>query len=144
MGATAYCVSPACNDADVDVVQRLLQPLGSVVGPLPETMMDAVTAVSGSGPAYVFLLAEALAQAGREAGLPDDVAEVLARETVVGAGALLAESSLSAADLRQAVTSPGGTTAAALTVLAGDGGLPELLKRAVAAAAMRGAELARD
>lgn len=143
MGATAYSVSDACGDADVETVQRLLEPLGVVIGPLPETMMDAVTAVSGSGPAYVFFLVEALAQAGREAGLPDDVAEVLARETVVGAGALLGESPMPAADLRQAVTSPGGTTAAALGVLMGESGLSELMKKAVAAAAARGAELAK-
>lgn len=143
MGVTAYAVSDGCEPADCQAAARLLEPLGLVVGPLAEDQMDAVTAVSGSGPAYVFLLAEALADAGRAAGLPDDVAETLARETVVGAGALLGESPLSAVDLRLAVTSPGGTTAAALMVLMGEGGLPSLMRDAVAAAAKRGAELAK-
>ena len=82
--------------------------------------MDAVTAVSGSGPAYVFLLAEELARAGIEAGLPAELATKLARETVAGSGELLHRSELAAATLRQNVTSPGGTTAAALDVLMGE------------------------
>ena len=106
--------------------------------------MDAVTAVCGSGPAYVFLLAEALAAAGRAAGLGDATAAALARETVVGAGALLGQSVDAPGDLRKAVTSPGGTTAAALDVLLAPGGLPELIKRAVAAAAKRSAELSKE
>lgn len=143
MGVTAFALSKACGQVESLATARLLEPLGLVIGPLEETHMDAVTAVSGSGPAYVYLLAEALAEAGRAAGLPDAVATMLARETVVGAGALLGESPLSAGDLRHAVTSPGGTTAAALQVLTEQGGLPDLMKRAVEAAAKRGAELAK-
>ena len=89
--------------------------------------MDAVTAVSGSGPAYVFLLAEAMTKAGIAAGLPADLAARLARETVAGSGELLHRSPLDAATLRQNVTSPGGTTAAALEVLMGPGGFDELV-----------------
>jgi pyrroline-5-carboxylate reductase len=98
--------------------------------------------VSGSGPAYVFLLAEALAQAGTAAGLPADLAARLARATVAGSGELLQRSPLDAAVLRQNVTSPGGTTAAALDVLMGPGGLEPLVTKAVAAATRRSRELA--
>jgi pyrroline-5-carboxylate reductase len=104
--------------------------------------MDAVTAVSGSGPAYLFLLAEAITKAGIAAGLPADLASSLARETVTGSGELLHRSDLDAAMLRQNVTSPGGTTAAALEVLMGPGGFDELLTRAVAAATRRSRALA--
>jgi pyrroline-5-carboxylate reductase len=104
--------------------------------------MDAVTAVSGSGPAYVFLLAEALAQAGAAAGLPRDLAVTLARATVAGAGELLNRSPLDPAALRANVTSPGGTTAAALDVLMAAGGLEALMTKAVAAATRRSRELA--
>ena len=104
--------------------------------------MDAVTAVSGSGPAYVFLLAEAMTQAGIAAGLPAELAARLARETVAGAGELLRCSPLDAAALRENVTSPGGTTAAALGVLMGPGGFDTLLMQAIAAATRRGKELA--
>jgi pyrroline-5-carboxylate reductase len=104
--------------------------------------MDAVTAVSGSGPAYVFLLAEALAQAGAAAGLPPALAEKLARETVAGAGELLHRSPLDAATLRENVTSQGGTTAAALAVLMGQNGLMPLMEKAVTAATKRSRELA--
>jgi pyrroline-5-carboxylate reductase len=105
--------------------------------------MDAVTAVSGSGPAYVFLLAEELARAGVAAGLPAELARKLARETVAGSGELLHRSDLDAATLRQNVTSPGGTTAAALEVLMGPGGLQELMTRAIAAATARSRQLAK-
>jgi pyrroline-5-carboxylate reductase len=101
-----------------------------------------VTAVSGSGPAYVFLLAEALARAGVAAGLPEDLAAKLARETVAGSGELLHRSPLDASVLRQNVTSPGGTTAAALDVLMAPDGLDPLMIRAVAAATRRSRELA--
>jgi pyrroline-5-carboxylate reductase len=104
--------------------------------------MDAVTALSGSGPAYVFLLAEAMMQAGIAAGLPAALAARLARETVAGSGELLHRSPLDAATLRQNVTSPGGTTAAALEVLMGPGGFDTLLTRAIAAATRRSRELA--
>jgi len=104
--------------------------------------MDAVTALSGSGPAYVFLLAEAMAQGGTAAGLPLMLATALARATVAGSGELLYRSSLDAATLRQNVTSPGGTTAAALDVLTGSNGLASLMGRAIAAATARSRELA--
>ncbi len=104
--------------------------------------MDAVTALSGSGPAYVFLLAEAMTKAGIAAGLPAALAARLARETVAGSGELLRRSDVDAATLRQNVTSPGGTTAAALDVLMGPGGFDELLTKAIAAATRRGRELA--
>ncbi len=108
-----------------------------------EQQMDAVTAVSGSGPAYVFLLAEELARAGIAAGLPEALATKLARETVAGSGELLRRSDLTSATLRENVTSPGGTTAAALSVLMGDGGFQSLLTRAVAAATKRSKELSK-
>ena len=144
LGVTGFCLSSACGEPESRTAVSLLNALGRVIGPLDETEMDAVTAVSGSGPAYVFLLAEALAAAGRAAGLGEATAAVLARETVIGAGALLGQSRTDPADLRKAVTSPGGTTAAALDVLMAPGGLPELMKRAVAAAAKRGAELSKE
>lgn len=143
MGVTGYALSPKCGDAEKAATEKLLAPLGGVVGPLDEAQIDAVTAVSGSGPAYVFLLAEALEAAAKAAGLPDDVAAELARKTVIGAGALLAEGG-DPADLRKAVTSPGGTTAAALDVLMAPGAVPELMRKAVEAAAKRGAELSRE
>jgi pyrroline-5-carboxylate reductase len=144
MGATGFALSDACGDAESRVASSLLEPLGLVIGPLPESQMDAVTAVSGSGPAYVFLLVEALAAAGRSAGLGEETANALARETVIGAGALLGEFAESPADLRKAVTSPGGTTAAALEVLMAKDGMVELMRKAVEAAARRGAELAKE
>jgi pyrroline-5-carboxylate reductase len=130
------------SDAQRDLAHRLLAATGTVAWVEDETLMDAVTAVSGSGPAYVFLLAEALAQAGAAAGLPQPLAEKLARETVAGAGELLYRSALDAATLRENVTSPGGTTAAALEVLMGKDGLATLMKKAVAAATERSRKLA--
>src|SRR4029079_16607516 len=120
----------------------LLRAIGSVEWTGDETLLDAVTAVSGSGPAYVFLLAEELARAGVEAGLPAGLAAKLARETVAGAGELLHRSDLDAATLRQNVSSPGGTTAAALEVLMGPGGFDQLLTQAIAAATRRSRDLA--
>jgi pyrroline-5-carboxylate reductase len=124
------------------LAHRLLAATGAVEWISDETLMDAVTAVSGSGPAYVFLLAEALAQAGVAAGLPPELAGKLARETVAGSGELLHRSPLEAAVLRENVTSPGGTTAAALAVLMGPNGFATLLDQAVAAATARSCELA--
>jgi pyrroline-5-carboxylate reductase len=121
----------------------LLRATGSVEWVDDETLIDAVTAVSGSGPAYVFLLAEELARAGVEAGLPAELATKLARETVAGSGELLHRSDQSAETLRQNVTSPAGTTAAALSVLMGKDGLQQLMIRAVAAATARSKELAK-
>ena len=120
----------------------LLSAIGDVAEIDDEVLMDAVTAVSGSGPAYVFLLAEVMAAAGEKAGLPAELAAQLARQTVTGAGELLHRSDLDPATLRKNVTSPNGTTAAALSVLMGEPGMAELLERAVAAAAKRSRELA--
>ena len=128
--------------AQRNLAHRLLSATGAVEWIEDEVFMDAVTAVSGSGPAYVFLLAEVLAQAGAAAGLPPLLAEKLARETVAGSGELLHRSPLDAAALRENVTSPGGTTAAALEVLMGSNGLAPLMHRAVAAATARSRQLA--
>ena len=140
-------ISVLVANAHVSARQRklatdLLAAAGKVEWVNDEGLIDAVTAVSGSGPAYVFLLAEAMTKAGISAGLPADLAAKLARETVAGAGELLHRSDLDASILRQNVTSPGGTTAAALNVLMGPDGFDALLTKAVAAAAQRGRELA--
>jgi pyrroline-5-carboxylate reductase len=141
-------ITVAVPDVNVSAAQRatadaLLRATGAVEWVDDEALMDAVTAVSGSGPAYVFLLAEELARAGVAAGLPEALAVRLARDTVSGAGELLNRSDLPAATLRQNVTSPGGTTAAALSVLMGEDGFATLLTRAVAAATARSKELAK-
>jgi pyrroline-5-carboxylate reductase len=125
-----------------ELAHRLLAATGAVEWIGDEGLMDAVTAVSGSGPAYVFLLAESLARAGEKAGLPAGLAAGLARATVSGACELLHRSPLAAATLRHNVTSPGGTTAAALDVLMAADGLDAVMERAVAAATRRGRELA--
>ncbi|HYS46467.1 MAG TPA: pyrroline-5-carboxylate reductase [Rhizomicrobium sp.] len=119
----------------------LLSPLGQTEWVAKEELIDTVTAVSGSGPAYLFLMAEALTEAGMAEGLPRAQAEKFARATVAGAGALLAADKSPAGALREAVTSPGGTTAAALAVLTADDGLVVLMKRAVRAARKRAEEL---
>ncbi len=124
------------------LTHALLAATGAVEWTNDEALMDAVTAVSGSGPAYVFLLAEALGRAGVAAGLTPELAEKLARATVAGSGELLHRSTEDAATLRANVTSPGGTTAAALDVLMGQDGIEPILTKAVAAAAKRGRELA--
>jgi pyrroline-5-carboxylate reductase len=131
-------VTPAARK----LAHALLAATGAVEWVDDEALMDAVTAVSGSGPAYVFLLAETLARAGAAAGLPAPLAEKLARATVAGSGELLTRSSEPAATLRTNVTSPGGTTAAALGVLMADNGLEALMTKAIAAATRRGKELA--
>jgi pyrroline-5-carboxylate reductase len=139
-------VAVAANDvsaAQRAVADALLRATGAVEWVDDEKLMDAVTAVSGSGPAYVFLLAEELARAGVEAGLPAELATKLARETVAGSGELLRRSTADSAMLRQNVTSPGGTTAAALEILMGPDGLQSLLTRAVAAATRRSKQLAK-
>jgi pyrroline-5-carboxylate reductase len=140
-------ITVACANRQVSARQRklasgLLAAIGAVEWVADEVLMDAVTALSGSGPAYVFLLAEAMTQAGIAAGLPAKLAARLARETVAGSGELLHRSPHDAATLRQNVTSPGGTTAAALEVLMGPGGFELLLTRAIAAATRRSRELA--
>jgi pyrroline-5-carboxylate reductase len=123
--------------------ETLMAAVGEVAWAEREAMMDAVTAVSGSGPAYVFLLTEALEKAAMAAGLDPALARQLARATVSGSGELLARSELDASILRQNVTSPGGTTAAALAVLMADGRLEQLLTKAVLAGEGRSRELAK-
>ena len=130
------------NDGQRALAQSLLSATGTVEWVEDEALLDAVTALSGSGPAYVFLLAEALAEAGVTAGLPQPLAEKLARETVAGAGELLRRSPLDAAALRESVSSPGGTTAAALEVLMGANGLTPLMIKAIAVATERSRKLA--
>jgi len=142
-GITVAVAAKDVSAAQRDVADGLLRATGSVEWVTEEGLIDAVTAVSGSGPAYVFLLAEELARAGVAAGLPEALATKLARETVAGSGELLHRSELAAATLRQNVTSPGGTTAAALEVLMGKDGLQSLMTRAVAAATRRSKELAK-
>ena len=124
------------------LAQRLLAAVGAVEWVDDESLIDAATAVSGSGPAYVFLLAESLARAGVAVGLPADLAARLAHMTVSGSGELMHQSGLDAATLRQNVTSPNGTTEAALSVLMADDGLDPLMKKAVAVATKRSRELA--
>ena len=140
-------ISVAVANAKISMRQRkqasdLLAAIGKVEWVGDETLMDAVTALSGSGPAYIFLLAECMARAGVAAGLPKELATRLARETVAGSAELLHRSDLDAATLRQNVTSPGGTTAAALEVLMGPGGFDQLLTQAIAAATRRSRDLA--
>jgi pyrroline-5-carboxylate reductase len=142
-GITVAVAAGNVSAAQRAAADALLRATGSVEWTADEALMDAVTAVSGSGPAYVFLLAEELARAGVEAGLPPELATTLARETVAGSGELLHRSELDSATLRQNVTSPGGTTAAALEVLMAPDGMQALLTRAVAAATKRSRELAK-
>ncbi len=140
-GITGLYAAKGATMADRKRAEGLLSALGETAWVAKEELMDSVTAVSGSGPAYLFLMAEALTQAGVAEGLPPALAEKLARATVSGAGALLAADKSSAASLREAVSSPGGTTAAALAVLMAREGLPDLVKRAVQAARRRAEEL---
>ena len=141
-GITSIIGNARATSADLDLAEALLSAVGQVVRLEGEHQMDAVTAVSGSGPAYVFHLIEALAAAGVAEGLPAALAMQLARATVCGAGELAHQATESAAQLRVNVTSPGGTTAAALSVLMDpQTGLPPLMARAVKAAADRGREL---
>ncbi|MFG1345720.1 pyrroline-5-carboxylate reductase [Xanthobacter autotrophicus DSM 431] len=142
-GVSVAVAGPRVSAAQRDLASALLSAIGIVEWIEDEALMDAATAVSGSGPAYAFLLAEAMAQAGIEAGLPAELSHRIARATVAGAGALLDHSDLPAATLRQNVTSPGGTTAAALAVLMHEeNGFGPLLTAAIAAATKRGKELA--
>jgi pyrroline-5-carboxylate reductase len=141
-GITVAVPNAKVSDAQRKLSHTLLSSIGAVEWVDDEALIDAATAVSGSGPAYVFLLAETLARAGAAAGLPADLSARLARATVSGSGELLHRSTLDAATLRQNVTSPGGTTAAALAVLMAPDGLDPLMEKAVAAATRRSKELA--
>ncbi len=141
-GVTVCVANDHVTRAQSDAAASLLQASGEVLWIDDESQMDAVTAVSGSGPAYVFWLAECMAEAGIEAGLPADLAHKLARETVIGAGELMYRSGDDPARLRENVTSPGGTTAEALAVLMAEDALRPLVKAAVEAAVRRSRELA--
>src|SRR5262245_34388521 len=141
-GITVAVPNAQVSERQRALVHALLSATGMVEWINDEALMDAVTAVSGSGPAYVFLLAEALSAAGAAAGLPPELAAKLARATVSGSGELLYRSPLDPATLRQNVTSPGGTTAAALDVLMAADGMTQLMSRAVMAATRRSRELA--
>lgn len=140
-GITAACAGPGVEAADRATVENVLSAAGPLVWLDDESQMDAVTAVSGSGPAYFFLLVEALEEAGASLGLPRDTARRLAAYTALGAGRMVTESSEPASRLREQVTSKGGTTAAALAVLDG-AGVRDIFAAAVAAAARRSTELA--
>jgi pyrroline-5-carboxylate reductase len=143
-GITAICGNARATENHLALAEALLSAVGQVVRLEGEHQMDVVTAVSGSGPAYVFHLIETLAAAGAAEGLPADLAMQLAKATVAGAGALAEAAPEDPAQLRVNVTSPGGTTAAALAVLMDEGsGFPVLLKKAVKAAADRGRELGK-
>lgn len=143
-GITVFSAAAGLAAADLETTRGLLEPLGDVHGPVDEQMMSAVTALSGSGPAYLFLLAETMAEAGESEGLPRELAQRLARRTVEGAAALMAMSPDSPESLRRAVTSPGGTTQAALDILMDTGGMPRLLRDALRAAATRDRQLSKE
>jgi pyrroline-5-carboxylate reductase len=143
-GITALYGAGSLNAPDRALAEALMASLGETLWLQDEALMDVVTAVSGSGPAYVFLLAEALAEAGRAEGLDATTADRLARATIAGSGALLAVDARPAADLRKDVTSPGGTTEAALALLMAPDGLTALMRRAVAAATARGKALGKS
>lgn len=142
-GMAVLVASPAVDDAGREQARHVAESTGRALWLDDESLMDAVTAVSGSGPAYVFLLTECMAKAGIEAGLPPKLAAQLARATVAGAGALLVVSPEEPKKLRENVTSPGGTTEAALKVLMASDALPALMTKAIAAATKRSHELAQ-
>jgi pyrroline-5-carboxylate reductase len=140
-GVTALVANPAATRRQRDACGELLSAVGGVVWLDDERHMDAVTAISGSGPAYVFLLIECLEHAAAELGLDAPLAKQLAVATVAGAGAYAAETAEAPGELRRRVTSPNGTTQAALDILMAEPGMRELLVRATAAAARRSREL---
>jgi pyrroline-5-carboxylate reductase len=141
-GITALCAGPGVTPAQRQLAETLLRAVGDVVWVDDEALIDPITAISGSGPAYVFLLAELMEQAGIEAGVPPALARQLARKTVFGAGALLNESPDDAADLRRAVTSPKGATEKALDVLMADEAWPRSIRQAMHAVIRRSREMA--
>ena len=142
-GMTAACANAFVSSEIKESVGALLRACGAFAWLDDESLIDAVTAVSGSGPAYLFYFVEALSGAARKAGLPADLCETFARQTVCGAAALLAETGKAPAELRRNVTTPNGTTAAALDVFAKDDALFALTREAVAAAKRRSEELAK-
>lgn len=143
-GITALCTQAGTTAQQIDAYKSLLTPIGAVEGPVDEALLPAITAVSGAGPAYGFLLAEVMAAAGIAHGLEPDLAMRLARKTVEGAGALMEASDEDAATLRRNVTSPNGVTQAALEVLMSDGAMPSLFEKAIGASIRRDNELSRE
>ena len=143
-GVTLLSVPPGLAGSDVTAARQLLEPLGSVEGPMSESDLVAATTVSGCGPAYLFLLAEVMAGAGIAQGLDRELAARIAVATVTGAATLLEGSDQTPEALRQAVTSPGGVTKEALDVLMGDNGMPSLFQKALRAAAARDRELSKE
>jgi pyrroline-5-carboxylate reductase len=141
-GITVACAAKGVSAAEKKRCQQLLEAVGEALWVEDEALMDPVTALSGSGPAYVFLLVEAMAAAGAKLGLSADMAMQLARATVAGSGELLKQSSEPAQQLRVNVTSPGGTTAEALKVLMAADGIQPVFDKALAAASRRSKELA--
>lgn len=143
-GALVCCTNDVAGPAEAQIANQLLAPSGEVYFVAEEELMDAATAVSGSGPAYIFYFIECLAEAGVKAGLPEGLAKSLALQTAYGASVLAKNSSTPAATLREQVTSPNGTTAAALSVLMAPDGLGQVVERAVNAAKSRSIELGKD
>lgn len=143
-GVTLFSVPASLPPEDIALVEGLLAPLGHIEGPLDENRLTVATTVSGCGPAYVFLLAEVMANAAEAEGLPADIAERLAIQTIIGSAALMGDTGEAPSDLRKAVTSPGGITQAALDILMDEGGMPALMRKAIRAAANRDRELSRD
>ena len=143
-GVCLLSPGPVASRTEIARARDLLEPLGLVEGPMGEEELSLATGLSGSGPAYVFLLAESLAAAAEAEGLDEARAARLARQTVIGAAALMAESDSDPSQLRRAVTSPGGVTQAALDVLMDDHGMPFLFRQALRAAVQRDRKLSRD
>lgn len=141
-GISVACANAAVSEEMKDHCTGLLAAIGEVAWIEDESLMDAVTAVSGSGPAYVFYMTECMTQAGIKAGLPQELATQLARATVAGAGELMRQTGTDAGQLRTNVTSPGGTTQAALEVLMAEDGIAPIFEKAINAAVQRGKELA--
>lgn len=140
---TVMCPSPRISNEAQDLATGLMEAIGSVAWIHDESLMDAVTALSGSGPAYVFLFLEAMAEAGVDAGLSDEMARRLALQTILGSGILAEKTREDFALMRQRVASPGGTTEAALSVLMEDDALKKLMRRAIRKAAARSCELSK-
>jgi pyrroline-5-carboxylate reductase len=140
-GMSVGCANKKTSVEQIEHVTTLMRAIGRIEWVDDEKLIDAVTAVSGSGPAYAFYLAECMAEAGVKAGLPEGLAMILAKETVSGAGELLSQSADEPAVLRKNVTSPNGTTAAALEILMAEGGMSEQIEKAVMAAKKRSEEL---
>jgi pyrroline-5-carboxylate reductase len=143
MGITALYTPNGADSTMNDLIQQLLRPLGGIVAVRGESEMHAVTALSGSGPAYIFALCESMAAAGIAAGLDPDLAARLARQTVIGSAAMLDDNADSPTEWRLRVTSPAGTTAAAMDILMADNAFADLLERAIASAVERSKKMAK-